>query len=104
LASDLQAPPGNDKIIYRSLGSCGTKVFAAIKNESKESAPFFLAQKTYYNIVAKLSAVELLKNFTGCELDDETVIDHLRNVEYPYPYFRGPMEVLHICWTRDWLN
>ena len=93
LASDLQDPPEMIKQFIAAWEG-GAKVVAAIKNESEESALFFLARKTYYNIVAKLSDVDLLKNFTGCGLYDQTVIEHLRNMQDPYPYFRGQISEL----------
>jgi glycosyltransferase involved in cell wall biosynthesis len=93
LASDLQDPPEMIKQFIAAWEG-GAKVVAAIKNESEESPLFFLARKTYYNIVAKLSDVDLLKNFTGCGLYDQTVIEHLRNMQDPYPYFRGQISEL----------
>lgn len=93
LASDLQDPPEMIKQFVAAWEG-GAKVVAAIKNESEESPLFFLARKTYYNIVAKLSDVDLLKNFTGCGLYDQTVIEHLRNMQDPYPYFRGQISEL----------
>jgi polyisoprenyl-phosphate glycosyltransferase len=93
LASDLQDPPEMIKQFVIAWEG-GAKVVAAIKNESEESALFFLARKTYYNIVAKLSDVDLLKNFTGFGLYDQTVIEHLRNMQDPYPYFRGQISEL----------
>jgi glycosyltransferase involved in cell wall biosynthesis len=93
LASDLQDPPEMIKQFVAAWEG-GAKVVAAIKNESEESALFFLARKTYYNVVAKLSDVDLLKNFTGCGLYDQTVIEHLRNMQDPYPYFRGQISEL----------
>ena len=93
LASDLQDPPEMIKQFVVAWEG-GAKVIAAIKNESEESALFFLARKIYYNIVAKLSDVDLLKNFTGCGLYDQTVIEHLRNMQDPYPYFRGQISEL----------
>jgi len=65
-----------------------------VKNESKESAIFFAARKAYYHLIAKLSDVELLKNFTGFGLYDKAVNDHLRAMEDPYPYHRGQIAEL----------
>jgi len=93
LASDLQDPPEMIKQFVVAWEG-GAKVVAAIKNESEESPLFFLARKTYYSIVAKLSDVDLLKNFTGFGLYDQTVIEHLRNMQDPYPYFRGQISEL----------
>ena len=88
LASDLQDPP---EIMERfiPLWEQGYKVVAAIKNESEESPLFFLARKAYYHAVAKLADVRLLKNFTGCGLYDQEVVQQLREMEDPYPYHRG---------------
>jgi polyisoprenyl-phosphate glycosyltransferase len=39
--------------------------------------------------VNSLSNIELIDNFTGFGLYDREVMDHLRKIEDPYPYFRG---------------
>lgn len=88
LASDLQDPP--EKIAeFIPPWEKGFKVVAAIKNESEESPLFFMARKAYYSVVAGFSNVDLLKNFTGFGLYDQTVIEHMRRLDDPYPYFRG---------------
>jgi glycosyltransferase involved in cell wall biosynthesis len=88
LASDLQDPP--EKLAeFVPLWEKGFKVVAAIKNESEESPLFFMARKAYYSAVAGFSSVDLLKNFTGFGLYDQTVIEQMRRLDDPYPYFRG---------------
>jgi glycosyltransferase involved in cell wall biosynthesis len=88
LASDLQDPP--EKLAeFVPLWEQGFKVVAAIKNESEESPLFFMARKAYYSAVAGFSSVDLLKNFTGFGLYDQTVIEQMRRLDDPYPYFRG---------------
>jgi polyisoprenyl-phosphate glycosyltransferase len=93
LASDLQDPP---ELIeqFIPLWTNGSKVVAAIKNQSKESPLLFFIRKTYYNTVAKLADIDLLKNFTGFGLYDQVVIQHLREMDDPYPYFRGQISEL----------
>ncbi len=88
LASDLQDPP---ELITEFIPHWekGFKVVAAIKNESEESAVFFMARKAYYSLVAGFSNVDLLKNFTGFGLYDQTVVEQMRQLDDPYPYFRG---------------
>jgi polyisoprenyl-phosphate glycosyltransferase len=88
LASDLQDPP---ELIAQFIPQweAGFKVVAAIKNESEESALFFFARKAYYHVIARLSDVDLLKNFTGFGLYDRVVVERLREVDDPYPYHRG---------------
>ena len=50
---------------------------------------FFTIRKTYYNLIGKLSEIKLVKNFTGFGLYDKKVIEILRDINDPYPYFRG---------------
>jgi polyisoprenyl-phosphate glycosyltransferase len=88
LASDLQDPPEHIADFLPHWEQ-GYKIVAAVKNESEESALFFAARKTYYSLIARLSDVNLLKNFTGFGLYDQVVLRHLRAMEDPYPYHRG---------------
>jgi glycosyltransferase involved in cell wall biosynthesis len=93
LVSDLQDPP--EKIEeFISYWEQGFKIVAAIKNESEESALFYALRKFYYTLIARLSDVELLKNFTGFGLYDRIVMEHLRAMDDPYPYFRGMLAEL----------
>jgi glycosyltransferase involved in cell wall biosynthesis len=93
LASDLQDPP---ELIGRfiPLWEQGRKVVAAVKNKSRESKLMFAVRRMYYGLVTRLADVTLLKNFTGFGLYDQTVIEHLRGMDDPYPYFRGQISEL----------
>jgi len=93
LASDLQDPP---ELIAEFIPKweAGAKVVAGIKNQSEESALFFTARKAYYRLIASLSDVELLQNFTGFGLYDQCVIEQMRKMEDPYPYQRGQLAEL----------
>lgn len=88
LASDLQDPP---ELIeqFIPLWENGSRVVAAVKNESEESPLFFLVRKIYYRLVARLADVDLLLNFTGYGLYDRRTVEYLRASEDPYPYLRG---------------
>src|SRR5262249_49642617 len=48
-----------------------------------------LARRAFYRIMARLSKVEQIKNFMGFGLFDREVIEILRALEEPEPYFRG---------------
>jgi len=67
----------------------GSKIVLAVKPESQESSLMFFIRKCYYNFITKISEVPLVKNATGAGLFDRVVVDILRKVEDPYPYFRG---------------
>jgi glycosyltransferase involved in cell wall biosynthesis len=93
LASDLQDPP---ELIgqFIPLWEQGRKVVAAVKNKSREAKLMFAVRRVYYGLVTRLADVTLLKNFTGFGLYDQTVIEHLRGMDDPYPYFRGQISEL----------
>ncbi|HUI90546.1 MAG TPA: glycosyltransferase family 2 protein [Anaerolineales bacterium] len=88
IASDLQNPPAmiNDFIIKWEQGY---KVVMAIKTSSKESFFIFFLRTLYYKSLDRLSEVELISHFTGFGLYDRKVIEILRDLKDPYPYFRG---------------
>ena len=88
LVADLQDPP---EMIPKFIEKWeeGFKIALGVKNESEESAVFFMLRKAYYNLVARLSQVRLLKNITGFGLYDRQVLDLLRSLDDPDPYLRG---------------
>lgn len=88
IVSDLQDPITMINDFLKEWNN-GFKIVVGVKNESMESPVFFAIRKLYYNIVSRLSDVPLIKNFTGFGLYDQKVIDTLREINDPYPYFRG---------------
>lgn len=88
MAADHQDPPELIVDFVRHWEN-GFKVVMGVKPASEESAAFFAVRKLYYDFVARISDVRLVKNATGFGLYDRVVIEQLRNVEDPYPYFRG---------------
>ena len=88
IVADLQDPPIMIKEFIKKWEE-GYKIVIGVKAQSEESPFFFAIRKVYYNLVGRLSEVELIKNFTGFGLYDQQVIEILRGIEDPYPYFRG---------------
>jgi glycosyltransferase involved in cell wall biosynthesis len=88
IVADLQDPPIMIKDFIKKWEE-GYKIVIGVKSQSEESPFFFAVRKTYYNLVGRLSEIELIKNFTGFGLYDQKVIETLRSIEDPYPYFRG---------------
>ena len=88
LASDLQDPP---EIILEFVKKWeqGFKIVMAVKPESKESKVMFFLRKIYYRFLSKISEVPLVENATGAGMFDRKVLDILKNLQDPYPYFRG---------------
>ncbi|EJM14034.1 glycosyl transferase [Pseudomonas sp. GM18] len=88
IASDLQDPPEMIEEFIRKWEE-GFKTVLAVKPESEESPLMFFARKAYYRFVSRISEVPLVKNATGAGLFDRVVIDILKKIDDPYPYFRG---------------
>jgi polyisoprenyl-phosphate glycosyltransferase len=88
MASDLQDPPGLIKE-FVDKWEAGYKIVLAVKADSNESRLFYLLRTAYYNAVKRLADIELTPHSTGFGLYDKQVIDILRGLDDPYPYFRG---------------
>jgi glycosyltransferase involved in cell wall biosynthesis len=88
IASDLQDPPEMIANFVQKWEQ-GYKTVLAVKPESQESAIMFFVRKSYYRLITRISEVPLVQNATGAGLFDRAVIDILRQLNDPYPYFRG---------------
>jgi glycosyltransferase involved in cell wall biosynthesis len=88
IASDLQDPP---EIIAEFIKKWeqGFKTVLAVKPESEEHSIMFGLRKIYYRLITRISEVPLVENATGAGLFDRAVLDILRTIKDPYPYFRG---------------
>lgn len=88
IVSDLQDPPAMIGDFIRKW-EVGYKIVIGVKTKSKENRLMFLVRKTFYNAISKISETDQIKNFTGFGLYDKQFIDVLRDLDEPYPYFRG---------------
>ncbi|MFC1454022.1 glycosyltransferase family 2 protein [Verrucomicrobiota bacterium] len=88
IVADLQDPPELIKEFVKKWES-GFKIVVGVKKESRESKLFYTLRQLYYRTLVRLANVELIEQFTGFGLYDREVINILRNLKEPYPYFRG---------------
>ncbi len=88
LVADLQDPPELMLDFVREW-EAGHKVVVGIKSRSRESWWRYQLRGLYYKLIKRLADVELLEQFTGFGLYDRQVMDVLRGLREPYPYFRG---------------
>jgi len=88
IVADLQDPP---EMICDFVAKWeeGYKIVVGVKKESLEKRSMFFLRGLYYDIVGRLAEIPLIKNFTGFGLFDRVVMEKLREVDDPYPYFRG---------------
>ncbi len=88
ISADLQDPPSMIRDFIKKWEE-GFKVVVGVKNKSEENPIMFVIRKLYYNLIKKFADTEQIKNFTGFGLYDKKFVDVLRNLDEPYPYFRG---------------
>ena len=86
--ADLQTPPS----ILPEMAARwrdGFKVVVAVRKDTGEG---FVARKVrslFYSVIQRLSKVEQIPNFMGYGLYDRQVVDVMRTLYDPEPYFRG---------------
>jgi polyisoprenyl-phosphate glycosyltransferase len=88
MAADLQDPP-HLILDFINAWQAGYKIVIGIKSKSEESKLMFLIRKLYYKFITRISEVDLVKDFTGFGLYDKSVLQILKKMDDPYPYFRG---------------
>lgn len=88
LVADLQDPPELMREFVQRWRE-GAKLVIGVKPSADESKLMFAIRRTYYRIVTRIADVKLVQNFTGFGLYDRRVLEELRRIDDPYPYFRG---------------
>lgn len=88
MAADLQDPPEMVRHLVREWEN-GYFAVVGVKRSSEENALMFWVRKRYYRLMRRLSCVETFENFTGFGLYDRRVVDLIKAMDDPYPYFRG---------------
>ncbi|HVO30922.1 MAG TPA: glycosyltransferase family 2 protein, partial [bacterium] len=88
MASDLQDPPA---LIPKFIEQWeqGFKVALGVRASTEEAFPMAAIRGLYYGMLARLSDVEVVQFATGFGLYDREVVEILRTMAEPYPYFRG---------------
>lgn len=88
MASDMQEPPELIGDFIRRWEE-GYKVVVGVKPQSRETPPMFALRRLYYATIGRIADVKLIPHYTGFGLYDREVIEALRAIDDPYPYFRG---------------
>lgn len=88
ISSDLQDPPEFiENFVEKWLS--GYKIVLAVKPKSDESFLMFNIRKLFYNLIKRISETPLISNATGAGLFDKEIVDTLKKIDDPNPYFRG---------------
>ena len=88
LVADFQDPPEMIGDFVRRWEE-GFMVVVGIKTRSHENWWMYRLRSLYYKMIKNLASIEMLEHFTGFGLYDRKVMDVLRGLREPYPYFRG---------------
>jgi glycosyltransferase involved in cell wall biosynthesis len=88
MSADFQDPPA---LIPRMVDAWeqGYKIVCMAKTNS-HNPPFMRALRAvYYKTVGRLSDIEMVENFMGVGLYDKTVVEAMRGLDDPLPFFSG---------------
>lgn len=88
IVADLQDPPEMIREFLHQWEQ-GWKIVVGIKAKTSESFIMASIRKFYYRLANKIANIILLKDFTGFGLYDQLVMAEIRQMQDPYPYFRG---------------
>lgn len=88
IVADLQDPPEMIPDLVKRWEE-GYPVVVCMKTGSEESGLMFWIRKKYYGLVERMAGIETYQNFTGFGLFDRKVVDAIKSIKDPYPYFRG---------------
>lgn len=88
MASDLQEPP---ELIteFVERWEKGYRIVAGVKPRSAHSTAMSFVRRLFYSTIGRISDTRLIPNFTGFGLYDRSVVEIIRQMDDPYPYFRG---------------
>ena len=88
MASDLQDPP---ELIpaFLERWEQGAKAVMGVKEQSDETLLMYSVRGAYYRLLDRIADIRIVRQATGFGLYDRVVIDQLRRLDDPYPYFRG---------------
>lgn len=88
MASDLEDPPELIPEFLRRW-EAGYKVVVGVKTRTQDAVIMRLVRQAYYKMIARIADIAVIQNFTGFGLYDRALIDVVRALDDPYPYFRG---------------
>jgi glycosyltransferase involved in cell wall biosynthesis len=88
MVADFQDPP---ELIPQLIAKWeeGYRVVMTVKEASKENRLMYALRERYYSLLARISNVRIVQNATGSGLYDRSVVEAMRRIDDPYPFFRG---------------
>ncbi|MDQ6831000.1 MAG: glycosyltransferase family 2 protein [Gemmatimonadota bacterium] len=90
MVADFQDPP---EMIPQLIAKWeeGAKLVLCVKSGSHETKAMFWLRSRYYNTLSSIAEVDIVRNATGFGLYDREVLEAVRRISDPYPFFRGQL-------------
>jgi len=88
LPSDFQIP-FNLIVDFLKSWEDGSRIVLAVRKKNESYDFFSLFRKVYYRLLNNISNIKLVNDATGYGLYDKKIIDILKKIDDPIPYFRG---------------
>ena len=88
MASDFQDPPELIPALLEKWNN-GSDIVLLKRINSNENIFTELLKKIFYRIIRLLSETSLTEKTTGSGIIDKKIIEQLKKIDEPYPYFRG---------------
>ncbi|HEY5492684.1 MAG TPA: glycosyltransferase family 2 protein [Gemmatimonadaceae bacterium] len=88
LACDFQEPPALIPTFLEHW-EAGAKIVVGVKTRSDEPGLFYFVRDRYYKFLAQIADVGIVNQTTGFGVYDKAVIEGIRRIDDPYPFFRG---------------
>jgi glycosyltransferase involved in cell wall biosynthesis len=88
LACDFQDPP---EVLHDFIAQWegGAKIVLGVKTSAAERSLFYAIRGVYYRLLSRIGSAPPVVQSTGFGMFDRVVIDALRRIKDPYPFFRG---------------
>ena len=88
MSADFQDPP---EMISKYIAEWkkGYDVVLGQKENTKDNLFTNVIKKNFYKFIKSISEVPLMLDTTGAGLFDRKIIEQVRSIDDPYPYFRG---------------
>jgi glycosyltransferase involved in cell wall biosynthesis len=88
MASDFQDPPELIPALLEKWNN-GSEIVLLQRKRSNENIFTDLFKKLFYRIIKLLSETSLTEKTTGSGIIDKKIVEQLKKIDEPYPYFRG---------------
>jgi len=88
LSADFQDPPQYIRDFIERW-EAGAECVVGIKAKVEENFLLAMLRSAYYRIQSAIAEGTQLRSYTGFGLFDRKVVDQIKRLDEPYPYFRG---------------